>query len=273
MKDCSVGIVTYNSEKTIERTLQALAEHWPEHLSGEVVVVDNGSSDLSCALFSQAVERASQQTGQFNGATHLSFRLIHSPIGNCGYGAGQNQAFAAVESRIHLIMNPDIAIKNPQSVQALVDCLDQDPSIGLAMPCIVDPDGQVQYLARRDLTVLDLLLRYLPGRWFARRQAQHAMQDHDYSQPFDIEFASGCLMAIRSCDFAALGGFDPRYFLYAEDADLSRKVREQGLRVRYEPASVVEHSWSRGSYRSLGLLGRHLQSIWRYFRKWGFRWL
>ena len=168
-------------------------------------------------------------------------------------------------------MNPDIAIQNSDSIRALVNRLDTQPQTGLVMPKIIDPAGQTQYLARRDLTVMDLFLRYLPGKFFAHRENYHAMRDQNYDKPFLIEFASGCLMAMRSADFKAVGGFDPRYFLYAEDADLSRMIRQQGLEVWYDPAAVVEHAWERGSYRNIRMFWIHLRSLWLYFRKWGFR--
>lgn len=263
MIDCSVGIVTYNSARTIASTLQALRQHWPPELSGHIYVVDNGSTDQTLALVEQA---ASASHGE-----PLPVTLIHSDQGNCGYGAAHNQVLPHLDSRIHLLMNPDINLLNADSVRALVQRLDNDPQTGLVMPKIVDPDGQVQHLARRDLTILDLGLRYLPGRLLARRERHHTYQDQDYDRPFTIEFASGCLMAMRTADCRAVGGFDPRYFLYAEDADLSRTVRSRGFAVLYDPASVVEHAWSRGSYRSFKLFRIHFHSLWLYFRKWGFK--
>ncbi len=261
MIDCSVGIVTYNSARTIESTLRALRLHWPPELSGHIYVVDNGSTDQTQAIVLQIVAEPSP----------LAITLIPSAQGNCGYGAAHNQVLPRLDSRIHLLMNPDINVLNADSVRALVRRLDSDPQIGLVMPKIVDPAGTVQYLARRDLTILDLALRYLPARFLARRERYHTYQDRDYDQPFAIEFASGCLMAMRTADCQAIGGFDPRYFLYAEDADLSRTVRSRGLQVFYDPASVVEHAWSRGSYRSFKLFSIHFRSLWRYFAKWGFK--
>ena len=261
MIDCSVGIVTYNSARTIASTLSTLRQHWPPELSGHVYVVDNGSTDETLTLVLQAATE--------NGP--LPVTLIHSAHGNCGYGAAHNQVLPQLESRIHLLMNPDINVLNADSVRALVRRLDSEPQTGLVMPKIVDPDGQVQHLARRDLTILDLGLRYLPGRLMARRERYHTYQDRDYNQSFAIEFASGCLMAMRTADCLAIGGFDPRYFLYAEDADLSRAVRARGLQVLYDPASVVEHAWSRGSYRSFKMFQIHFHSLWLYFRKWGFK--
>lgn len=259
--DCSVGIVTFNSERTIENTIRALLQHWPDELSGQVLVIDNGSTDRTLDLV----------TALMQDNPRLPVQLIHSQAGNCGYGEGHNQAIPHLDSRIHLIMNPDITILNADSIRALVHRLDAEPSTGLVMPKIVDPAGATQYLARRDLTVLDLFVRYLPGHWFARREDYHAMRDQDYDQPFQIEFASGCLMALRTADFRAIGGFDPRYFLYAEDADLSRMVRQQGFSIWYDPAAVVEHAWERGSYRSLKMFWIHFRSLWQYFHKWGFR--
>jgi GT2 family glycosyltransferase len=261
MIDCSVGIVTYNSARTIASTLRALRQHWPPELSGHVYVVDNGSTDETVTLIEQAVTDIGP----------LPVTLIHSANGNCGYGAAHNQVLPHLESRIHVLMNPDINVLNADSVRALVRRLDSEPQTGLVMPKIVDPDGQVQHLARRDLTILDLGLRYLPGRLLARRERYHTYQDQDYDQSFAIEFASGCLMAMRTADCRAIGGFDPRYFLYAEDADLSRMVRARGLVVLYDPASVVEHAWSRGSYRSFKMFRIHFHSLWLYFCKWGFK--
>ena len=68
--------------------------------------------------------------------------------------------------------------------------------------------------------------------------------------------------------YQAIGGFDERYFLYLEDADLTRSLARQG-RCIHLPVAAVVHNWGRGNYRSLRLMVVNLVSAWRYFWKWG----
>ena len=75
-------------------------------------------------------------------------------------------------------------------------------------------------------------------------------------------------MLARSDAFQRVGGFDERYFLYLEDADLTRSLAQQGRCVHLPVAGVV-HGWGRGNYRNLRLMVVNLISAWRYFAKWG----
>jgi len=67
-----------------------------------------------------------------------------------------------------------------------------------------------------------------------------------------------------------VGGFDSRYFLYLEDADLTRSMATIGRTIHLPIASVI-HYWGRGNYRSWWLVLVNLHSAWIYFRKWGLR--
>jgi GT2 family glycosyltransferase len=96
------------------------------------------------------------------------------------------------------------------------------------------------------------------------------MQDQDYSTSFDVPFASGCLMALRTDLFRQIGGFDENIFLYAEDADLTQRVN-QVSRTVYVPGAKVRHDWQRSSYRKFRMFSKHVRSLLYYFRKWGFR--
>ena len=94
------------------------------------------------------------------------------------------------------------------------------------------------------------------------------MADSSYDDQFDVPYLSGCCMVMQSKPFLQIGGFDERYFLYLEDADLTREMSSWGRCQHFSAASVV-HSWGRGNYKSLRLMVVNVQSAWRYFCKWG----
>jgi GT2 family glycosyltransferase len=71
-------------------------------------------------------------------------------------------------------------------------------------------------------------------------------------------------IAMRSTAFATLGGFDERYFLYYEDVDLCRRLREAGYVVVYEPAATVIHHARRTSRHNARYMAIHAASIARY---------
>lgn len=253
MVDLSVSIVTYNNSRTISATLDSLLALLPVEFSYVITVIDNGSTDETLEIVSRYQDR---------------LILLCAEKGNIGFGAAHNRTLQNLDSRYHLIMNPDISLTNTQSIRCLVDCLDCQPDIGMVVPCIISPAGETQYLCRRQPTFLDLSIRFLPGYMMPKRQRFHTMQDQDYTQSFDVPFASGCFLMIRTELWCQLGGFDPRFFLYLEDADLTRRVN-QVSRTIYIPDAVVIHQWERSSYKNVrhGLV--HLASLFRYFQKWG----
>ncbi len=75
-------------------------------------------------------------------------------------------------------------------------------------------------------------------------------------------------MLMRSEAFQKVGGFDQRFFLYLEDADLTRRMAREG-RCVHLPLVEVVHGWGRGNYSSLRLMLVNVMSAWRYFRRWG----
>jgi GT2 family glycosyltransferase len=97
------------------------------------------------------------------------------------------------------------------------------------------------------------------------------MAHKDYETVFDVPYLSGCCMLIASDAFSRIGGFDDRFFLYLEDADITRRLASLGQAVHLPVASVVHH-WGRGNHRSKRLTLVNLHSAWIYFRKWGLAW-
>jgi GT2 family glycosyltransferase len=153
--------------------------------------------------------------------------------------------------------------------------LEQHPDVAAATPWLCFPDGQQQFLCKRNPTLLALVSRRFVPRWlkppWLRRYDQwFTCREQDYGQVFEAPYLSGCCLWVRTAAFLAVGGFDSRFFLYFEDADLTRRLGRHGLTVNL-PVATVLHHWGRGSYTSLWLTWVNLWSACLYFHKWGWR--
>ena len=227
----SVVVVNWNSGPHLQRTLDALFMHLPG-ADWDVTVVDNASSDGS--------ERCAAARGP-------RCRLVRNAR-NRGFGAAVNQAVARTAAPRLLILNPDCRIGSGAAA-ALGAALGADGACGLAGPAVLGDDGVVQGSARGDPDMLTGLFgrssplrRLLPGAAAAR----HNVRDADLAGAGPggacVDWVSGACMLVRRSAFDAVGGFDERYFLYREDADLCRRLRKGGWSVRYVPAARVRHA-------------------------------
>lgn len=255
----SVAVVTHNNAHLIGPTLAALLEHLPAR--ARVLLVDNHSSDGTLAILADHAQRDPRVT------------LVTNPR-NLGFGAAHNIALRGLDSRFHVIFNPDVLI-DTDVFSPLAAYLDSHADVGMLCPRFLNPDGSLQPLNHRHPTVLDLMLRRFATapvrRLFRRRMARYEMRDLGYHNPCDVPFVSGAFMFCRTQVLHALGGFDERFFLYFEDADLCRRFQQAGWRTRYWPGVSVVHNWERASHKSLRIALIMLASGWRYFREWGFR--
>ncbi len=196
---------------------------------------------------------------------------------NPGYGRAVNRGVAALAELAPLptllgALNTDLSW-SPGSFEALSTWLGDHPEIAIATPRILSPHGETQHLCKRNPTLLGLLSRrFLPPAlkpaWLKRYDNWYAMKQKNYDEIFDVPYLSGCCMLMRSAAFQQSGGFDEAFFLYLEDADLTRAMRLQG-RAIHLPIASVRHHWGRGNYHSLKLMLVNFHSAWIYFRKWG----
>lgn len=255
MNSISITIVTYNNAPTIGATLDSIRALSESSIPFDLKVVDNGSTDQT-----QDIVRANADIAE----------LILSPHGNVGFGAAHNIVIPMIHSDIHIILNPDVTINTAGFFEKVIQIFEQNPSIGMIAPSVRNENGELQYLCRRDLTLLDLMIRFSPMKIMKKRRNYHEMRDMDYNKPFEVAFSSGCCMLIRTEIFVAIGGFDEQYFLYAEDADLCRSVRQRS-QIQYRPELEVCHRWARASYKNARMTKIHIQSVLKYFKKWGWK--
>jgi GT2 family glycosyltransferase len=212
-------IVTYESADSVARTLEAAKR---SHDAGllECVVVDNASRDGTAEL----VRR-----------THPWVRLIESRE-NLGFGRACNRGFESVDTPYALFLNPDAWLE-PDALRALIDFLEQHPKAGLVAPASRNPGGRRQLYGYLP-TPWRLVRAAAPGRW-----RRHHLRPMVWGRPPEqVEWICGAVMLLRSEVFRQLGGFDPRFFLYFEETDLLRRMRDRGLEVWAVNSALALHA-------------------------------
>ena len=252
MTDISIAIVAYNDEEDVKLAVSSIMEHTAHTLSKQIYIIDNSSKLNNLKSLED---------------TYPEVVYINTG-GNLGFGGGHNYVLSRLDSTFHAIVNPDILLME-DSFSVLIEFM-QKKNAGMAVPRMTDESGSLQKAYRRELTVADMIIRFAVPFLFKKRQYYHTMQDMDYEKSFQVPFAQGSFLIIRTELFRRLGGFDKRYFMYMEDADLCRRVNECSS-LWYCPYTTVVHRWERGSHKSMKLLKMHIISMLRYFRKWGWK--
>ncbi len=242
-------IVTHNNMRTIKDTLDTLFEYTTD-VDFRLYVVDNLSTD---------------GTPEFIRENYPQICLIE-PKTNNGFGAGHNLVLPMISSKYHIVINPDIVLKD-NAIKTIVDFMENNGEIGLVSPKICFPDGREQILGKRNPRLKYLFASRLRKDEPSDLLKEYAMLDEDLTKTTDIENASGCFMAFRTELFKEMGGFDKRYFMYFEDADISREAKKRAG-VVYYPDATVYHVWGRDSKRNLKLMKIHIFSMLKYFLKW-----
>lgn len=186
---------------------------------------------------------------------------------NLGFGGGHNAVLDRLDSKYHAVVNPDILL-DTDAISALCSYLDAHPDVVMVTPRLYFPDGREQYVPRRIPSPLALLARQLPLRCLKKYKDHYLMRDEDLEKEQELGFCTGCFFVIRTDVLRRIGGFDRRYFMYVEDADLTREAMRLG-RVVYWPGARAIHAWHRSPSKKLSSFLRQLWSMAIYFRKWG----
>lgn len=256
----SVLILNYrNPNATVACVQKFLDQTIADRL--EIFVIDNHSDDDSIGILRNRLSQYHQ------------VRIIETPS-NAGFGYGYNKGAQYARGTYLLINNPDKTM--PQDgVEKLVSRMQVESSIGILAPKIVHPDGSHRLSIRRFPHCIDIIARRsIIGRLYTKSLRRYLMLDADIEQTQEVDWVvGGCFMTPKNL-FISLGGFDERFFLFFEDTDLCRRVRQQGYRVVYEPSISVGDKRNRLSGQNFFDLffkktGRiHVLSACKYFWKW-----
>ncbi len=232
-------LVNYNAGPELRRALQSIADEMAGE-PWEAFVVDNASIDGSGAIVEEFAPQA---------------RLVTNHE-NVGFARGVNQGLRLASAPRVLIMNPDCRLV-AGAMAPLLAALNAYPSCAVVGPRILNPDGSVQGSARGDPDMFTglfgrttFLRRLLPELSVSKRNVVPDEATRDGGDTVVVDWLSGACMLARRDALEKVSGFDERYFLYWEDADLCRRLREIGYHVRYLPGANAIHRVAHSSRRA-----------------------
>lgn len=251
----SVVVVNYNAG-------QALAECAGAALpqAGEVLVIDNGSSDSS-------LENCLRQ---FPDEPQL--KIIRNQA-NLGFAAACNIGLKNTTAEFVLFLNPDCHLGGG-AVSELLQVLQSDPMVGMVGGFLVNPDGSEQGGGRRAVpTPWRSFVRSFGLGRFADRWPKLFFDFHLHRQPLpdrpiELEAISGSCMLIKRQAMAAVGLWDEGYFLHCEDLDLCMRFRQAGWRILFVPDAKVVHQKGGCSHsRPIFVEWHKHKGMMRFYRK------
>jgi len=248
--DIAIAIVTFNNADHLPALIEGLRRE-ARSLRLRVIAADNGSVDDTRAMLAAEGDVISVETG-----------------GNRGYATGINLALQrAGDARAYLVLNPDLVVREG-ALAAMLDRLEQ-PGVGAVVPRIESPDGTTFPSLRREPTIARAIGDALLGSRVGDRPAWSSETDsgeRSYTVAHAVDWATGAAVLVGRVTAQAVGDWDGRFFLYSEETDYLRRVREIGSSVWYEPRARVVHDGG-GSGTSPQLAALMAVNKVRYVRK------
>ncbi len=248
----SLSMVTYNSARWIDSFFASLKTMGD--VKYHLYVIDNNSTDETVRLVKKHLN------------AHVT--LIENKE-NLGFGKAHNLIIDGLTSKYHLIINPDITMSDNVAAR-MAQYMDGHADIGILTPKVKFPDGTLQVLPKKNPRFMYLVARRVSLSALQKYRRAYEMLEKGADSAFDIEFCTGAFMFVRTALLKKAGGFDDRYFMYFEDADLTREIR-QFARAEYNPAFEVFHEWERAGSKSLKFFLIQIHSMIKYMIKWNKR--
>lgn len=251
--DLAIVIVGWNVADFLEQNLRSLAKSRGS-FRASVVLVDNASKDDTVAR------------------TRALFPWVQviANAENRGFAAACNQGIAATRSRHVLLLNPDMRIQEGALEQALA-YVETHPDVGVFSGLLLQEDGSPLASVRRmpDIWSQWLILTKFAKVW-PKALSRYLCEDLDLRKEQEVESVRGSFFFMTERVLRVLGGLDERYFIWYEEVDYCRNVREYGLRIMHVPSIIAHDAFGksfaqRDSYWKLAQFSR---SMVQYFTLW-----
>jgi N-acetylglucosaminyl-diphospho-decaprenol L-rhamnosyltransferase len=246
VKRIDIIIVSYNSSVHLRDSVKALTQM--DEVT--VTVVDNASSDDTCDT-----------------VRDLDVNLIALEE-NRGFAFGNNVGTSAGSAPFVLFLNPDARLA-PAEALTLASLLSEDDALGAIGPRIVGEDGSLEFSLRRFPRTASTFAQafFLHRLWPHSSWSDEVIRETDaYEQRQEAEWLSGACLLARRDVVEEIGGWDDGFFLYCEDMDVCKRIRDAGYGIVYDP-HVTAHHVGGGSGSRPSLFAVLAESRIRFARK------
>jgi GT2 family glycosyltransferase len=225
----------------------------PPSVPFEQIVVDNNSSDGTAGAVRQKYPEVTVIENQENK----------------GFAAANNQGIEKSSGEYVLLLNPD-TIVHPNSLDILVQFLDDNPDVGSCGPKLLNDDGSAQASVRRFPTFRGVLYSHTVCRLLGLFRSQYRkwkMKDFGYDNQADVDQIMGAAMMVRRSIIVQIGQLDSDFFMYYEEVDWCYRIKQAGWRIVFLPEAVITHTGGRSSAQAPLKRIMMLTSLMAFFRK------
>ncbi|MGF1671562.1 MAG: glycosyltransferase [Balneolaceae bacterium] len=252
--DISIIIVNYNVKEFLANCLHSVKKA-SRNLETEVIVVDNASDDESMAYLKP----------RFKDVTFIENDE------NVGFGKANNQALKQVTGKYTLLLNPDTLLQE-DTLSVLKDHMDKNDQTGACGCKIVNPDGSFAPESRRTIPTLSTAVYKALGltALFPKSKlfGAYYLGWKDENEAGEVPVLSGSFMFFRTKALKEAGGFDERFFMYAEDIDLCYRIRENNWKIDYVPAtSIIHYKGESSKLNNMSYIWHFNNSLYLFFDK------
>ncbi|MBM3205309.1 glycosyltransferase family 2 protein [Candidatus Shapirobacteria bacterium] len=217
-KDLSIIIINYNTQPLLKRCLESIKK---ENLKNfELIVIDNGSTDESTTYLSSL--------------EWPNLKLIKNQK-NLGFAKAVNQGIKKSQAEYILLINSDIIVR-PKSIEKMVEFAKKHPEVGVVGGRLLNPDGSMQGSCFHLPTVGRVMKEF----WFKDSSVLSKYVPAGET-PVEVEAVVGAVFLIPKKVVDQVGLFDERFFMYFEDLDYCRRVKQKGFKVYHYPQSEFIH--------------------------------
>lgn len=218
----SIVVVNYNGAEVILNCLASIHSHLAQ-TAYEVIVVDNASEDGSPALIAERFPKV----------------LLLKQSTNLGFGAANNVGISHAQGELLFLLNSDTVLTH-NVLPVLVSKLLQSPQIGIVGPRLLNPDGSFQLSVAKDIGIWGEFLTAQQVRRYRSPKTRKTLTKR-YSHDQFVDVVVGAAMLMRRSLFIKAGGFDESFFMYFEESDLCKRVRNLGYTILYTPEASLIH--------------------------------
>jgi Predicted glycosyltransferases len=251
--EISIITVTMNHLSLLKDLLETLFVSAKPVVSFELIIVDNCSTDGTSSYIKE----------------HYPSVTIIDNKSKQGFAKNNNDGAKIASGKYLLILNPDIKLR-PKAIDNLYEYLKNDKTVGIVAPQLLNTDLSTQYSARNFMSLKLLLIRiFTKGKDDVNNKTvnTYLLRDISGTEPVEVDWCMGAALLLEKKFYFQLNGFDEKFFLYVEDADLCHRCWLANKKVVYLPSAKMIHQHQRSSRDFNKKTWLHLKSMFYFFRK------